>query len=77
MFPEWVAVLSAVVLLSAPAHAFDANLSANSLPEDVAQDLRSASLVVQLTERDPTSVTAQDIVAAAQADYQRLEHGGN
>ena len=72
MFPEWVAVLSAVVLLSAPAHAFDANLSANSLPEDVAQDLRSASLVVQLTERDPTSVTAQDIVAAAQADYQRL-----
>ncbi|MEL6618875.1 MAG: autotransporter assembly complex family protein [Pseudomonadota bacterium] len=54
------------------AWAFDVGFAAPDLAPDAIEDVRRASLVVQLKAQPPDTVTAQDIVAAARADYGRL-----
>ena len=67
-----VCALICALTFAIPALAFDVRLSAAGLPDEIAEDLRAASLVFQLKQRDTDAVTAQDIVAAAQADYERI-----
>lgn len=58
-------------LMAAPLAAQNIQFSAGDADEGLTDDLRAASLVLSLTEEDETPV-AQDLVAAARADYRRL-----
>ncbi|RXV66567.1 hypothetical protein C6W92_03625 [Roseovarius sp. A46] len=72
---EWsariVLVIVALTALSTPsAHAAEVSLSAPRAPEKFTERLRAASLTVSEVAREDS--TAQDLLAAAQADYARL-----
>lgn len=63
------AFLCAAVAFSGAAHAQDIQLNAPSLDEDLQDRLRASSLLLQETEEPRT---AQDLIAAARADYGRI-----
>ena len=67
--PNLLVRLAAATFLAGPAFAQDIQLSAPGLDEDLTESLRAASLLLQPSEE---SRTAQDLVAAARADYGRL-----
>lgn len=60
----------AALLTTAPARAQEATLSAPGAPEELAKDLRGASLVLTALAQGP--VPSSDVMAAARADYGRL-----
>ncbi len=63
----------ALLLLASvnPASAFDLKVSSPDLDDELAKDLTKSSLIVELKRSDET-VTGQDVLAAARADYARL-----
>lgn len=67
--PRFLLRIAAIAMMAGPSFAQDIQLSAPGLDDDLVGDLRAASLLLQETE-DPR--TAQDLLAAARADYGRL-----
>ena len=65
-------VLAALMSLGGPALAFDATISAPGLSQDTIDTLQAASLTYQLSSTQGSAAAAQDIVAAARADYERM-----
>lgn len=57
-------------LVAVPAQAVEVRLDTNSFPEAGVDTLRAASLVFE--NADAADATAQDLLAAARADYERL-----
>ncbi|HID68168.1 MAG TPA: outer membrane protein assembly factor [Roseibacterium sp.] len=65
----WTALIFALCALSTAASAQNIQLSAPNADEELTDRLRASSLLLQTTEEQRT---AQDLIAAARADYGRL-----
>lgn len=67
---RWLVMSLAICVAGPAAHAFEAGLSVPGGNKELVSDIEGASLVLGLVDND--TATAQDILAAARADYARL-----
>ncbi|MBT0957751.1 BamA/TamA family outer membrane protein [Alphaproteobacteria bacterium KMM 3653] len=68
---QHIALLACLSLMPASAIAFEYRIDGNGLDSDLLGELRAVSLAAPMAA-DDSLATAQDVVAAAQADYARL-----